>query len=95
MIKRIDECKNNPEKSSTTKVCEYIPCGYLTSTTWTFDDIASKHDVCRSEDCMKQFCKPLKEQAMQIIDFEKKENDVINKQSINHILIKKLSHLKK
>ena len=44
---------------------------------------------------MKQFCKPLREQAMQIIDFEKKENDVINKQIINHILIKKLSHLKK
>ena len=42
-----------------------------------------------------KFCKPLREQAMQIIDFEKKENDVINKQSINHILTKKLSHLKK
>ena len=67
----------------------------LISTIWTFDGMANKHDVCRSEDCMKQFCNPLREQAMQIIDFEKKENDVINKQSINHILIKKLSHLKK
>ena len=27
MIKKIDNCKNNPEKSSTTKIGEHIPCG--------------------------------------------------------------------
>ena len=26
LIKRIDACANNPEKSSTTKVSEHIPC---------------------------------------------------------------------
>ena len=25
----------------------------LISTIWTFDGMANKHDVCRSEDCMK------------------------------------------
>ena len=32
LIKKTDNCKNNPEKSSTTKIGEHIPCGYLMST---------------------------------------------------------------
>ena len=33
LIKKIDRCANNPEHSSTTKIGEHIPCGYLMSTT--------------------------------------------------------------
>ena len=33
LIKKIDNCKNNPEKSSATKMGEHIPCGYLILTT--------------------------------------------------------------
>ena len=43
MIKKIDNCKNNPEKSSTTKIGEHIPCGYSMSTIWTFDRTKNKH----------------------------------------------------
>ena len=32
LIKRIDGCANNPQKSSTTKIGEHIPCGYSMST---------------------------------------------------------------
>ena len=28
LIKNTDGCANNPEKSSSTKIGEYIPCGY-------------------------------------------------------------------
>ena len=28
LIKKIDGCINNPEKSSATKMCEHIPSGY-------------------------------------------------------------------
>ena len=31
LIKKIDRCENNPEKSSTTKVGKHIPCGYSVS----------------------------------------------------------------
>ena len=31
LIKRIDGCANNPEKSSTTKIGECILCGYSMS----------------------------------------------------------------
>ena len=39
-IKKIDNCRNNLEKSSTTKIGEHIPCGYSMSTTWAFDSIS-------------------------------------------------------
>ena len=28
LIKKIDNCKNNPDKSSTTKIGNHIPCQY-------------------------------------------------------------------
>ena len=65
--------KNNFEKSWKAKVCEHIPWGYLMSTIWTFDGIENKHDVYRGEDCMKRFCESLREQAVKIINFEKKK----------------------
>ena len=37
LIKKIDRCENNPEKSSTTKVGKHIPCGYSVSRIWTFE----------------------------------------------------------
>ena len=39
IIKKIDGCANNPEKQSTTKIDEYIPCGYSISTIWAFNHI--------------------------------------------------------
>ena len=32
LIRKIGGCANNPEKSSTTKIDEHIPCGHLMST---------------------------------------------------------------
>ena len=39
LIKKMHECANNPEKSSTTKIGENIPSGYSMSTIWAFDHI--------------------------------------------------------
>ena len=38
LIEKIDGCAYNPEKTSTTKTEEHIPCGYLMSTIWVFDN---------------------------------------------------------
>ena len=45
LIKKIDGCGSNPEKSSTTKIGEHIPSGYSMSTNWGFDHIKNKH-IC-------------------------------------------------
>ena len=53
--KTTNECKNNIEKSSTTKEGEYVLSGFSMSTTWLFKNIKNMHDVHRSEDWMKEF----------------------------------------
>ena len=47
VIKNIDECANNPENFSTTKIVEHISCGYLTPTIWTFNSIKNKRTLYR------------------------------------------------
>ena len=60
LIRNIDGCVNNPENSSTAKTGEHIPCGYLMSTIWVFDNIENKHTLYRGKDCMKKFCESLR-----------------------------------
>ena len=69
----MDGCKNNPENSSTTKVSGDIPSGFSMATILSFKSIENKHDVNKGKDCMKKFCKSLREHAMKKINFEKKK----------------------
>ena len=41
------------------------------STISSLKSIENKHDVYRSEDCMKNFCESLSEHTMEIISFKK------------------------
>ena len=72
LIRKIDGCASNPEKTSTTKIGKHIPRGYSMSTIWGFDPIEDKHTLYCRKDSMKKFCTSLKEHAKNIIDFEKK-----------------------
>ena len=73
LIRKIDRCENNPENSWTTKIDGHIPCGYSISTICGFDHIENRHILYRGKDCMRTFYDSLKENAKNIIDFEKKK----------------------
>ena len=73
IIEKIDECKNNPENSSTAKVREHIPSGFSISTISSSRSIENKHDVYRGKNCMKAFCESSRDHAMKIINFKKKK----------------------
>ena len=45
LIEKIDECKNNLQTSSTTKVSEHIPSGFSMSIISSFKSIENKYDV--------------------------------------------------
>ena len=72
LIEKIDKCENNLEISSITKVNECIPSVFSMSTISSFKSIENKHDVSRGKDCMKKFCKSVREHASKIIIFYKK-----------------------
>ena len=72
LLKKIDTCQNNPDLSSTTKINQHIPSGYSIYTNCSFDKSNNKLSYYGGEDCMKRFCKDLKDHATKIIDFKKK-----------------------
>ena len=66
-------CLNNPNESSTTKINKHTPSGYSIFTSCSFDESKNKLNYYRGKDCMKKFCKDLKEHATRIINYEKKK----------------------
>ena len=63
------------------------------STILSFKNIGNKHDVYRGKVCMKKFCESLRGHEMNIINFKKKKNEVINKNSRNHMKCKNRLYL--
>ena len=73
LLKKTNTCLNNPDKSYTEKKTLNKPSGYSLVTCFSFDKSKNERKYYRGEDCMKMLCKDLKEQAMKIINYEKKE----------------------
>ena len=73
LLKKINTCSNNPDKSYTEKKAMHKPSGYSLATCCSFDKSKNENKYYRGKDCMKMFCKDLKDQAMKIINYEKKE----------------------
>ena len=60
-------------KSSTTKINKHTPSDYSSFTHCSFDVAKNKLNYYKSKDCMKNFCKDLKEHTAKVINHEKKE----------------------
>ena len=73
LLKKIDTCSNNSDKSYTEKKAMHKPSGYSLVTCCSFDKSKNEQKYYRGKDCMKIFCEDLKDQAMKIINHEKKE----------------------
>ena len=73
LLEKIDTCQNNPEKSYTERKAKHKPSGYSLVTSCSFDKSKTEWNYYRGKDCMERFCKDLRDQAMKIINYEKKE----------------------
>ena len=67
------------------KISKNIPSGFSISSILSFKSIENKHDVYRGKDCMKKFCKSLREHTMKIINFKENKNEVIKKRGVGII----------
>ena len=98
-IKKIDTCQNNPDLSSTTKINQHIPSGYSVYTNCAFDKSYNNSSHYRGEDCIRRFCKDLKNHVTRIVDFKRKfitsltkdEEDGYDKENTCHICMKDLT----
>ena len=73
LLEKMSTCQNNPNKSSTTKINKHTPSGYSLFTHCSFDESKNKLNYYRGDDCMKKFCKDLREHSTKIINYEKKK----------------------
>ena len=73
LLEKMNTCYNNPEESSATEINKHTPSGYSLFTHCSFDKTKNKLDYYRGEDCMKKFCKDLREHATKIINYKKKK----------------------
>ena len=98
LLEKISTCYNNPNLSSTTKINQHFPSGYSIFTNCSFDKSYNNLSHYRGEDCMKRFCKDLKDHATRIVDFKRKfitpltkdEEDSYDKKNTCHICMKDL-----
>ena len=81
LLEKMSTFINNPNESSTNKINKHTPSGYSISTSCSFDESKNKLNYYRGKDCMKKFCKDLKEHATRIINYKKKEFDTIDKKN--------------
>ena len=99
LLEKVSICYNNLEESSTTEINKHTPSGYSLFTHCSFDKTKNKLDCYRGEDCMKKFCKDLREQAIKIVNYEKKdmipltkkEEKSHNKQEVRYICKKEFN----
>ena len=71
LLEKMSICQNNLNESSTTEINKHTPSGYSLFTHCSFDKTKNKLDYYRGKDCMKKFCKYLREHATKIINYEK------------------------
>ena len=74
MLKKVQSCQNNLEKSYTEKIARHETSGWSMFKRCSFDEKQNKLDYYRGKDCIERLCKKTKENVNEII---------------NHIYIKK------
>ena len=85
LLEKMSTCQNNPNESSTTEINKHTPSGYSLFTHCSFDQTKNKLNHCRGKDCMKKFCKDLREHATGITNYEKKKmTPLTTKERIYH-----------
>ena len=68
LIVKITGCKNN----SKIKATEHISSSFSMYTTSSLKDIENKHDLYRTNECMKKLCESLRQHTMKKINFLKR-----------------------
>ena len=98
ILEKISTCYNNPNLSSTTKINQHVPSDYFIFTNCSFDKSLNKLSHYRGEDCMRRFCKDLRDYATRIVDCKRKfitpltkeKKDSYYKENTCHICMKDL-----
>ena len=82
LLKKVQSCQNDLQKSYTKKKANHKPSGYAQCSIYSFDDTRNRHYFYRGKDCIEKFCKDLKELRKEMINFKKKEMILLTNKEI-------------
>ena len=85
--------QNNPEKSYTERKAKHTPFSYSLFTNCSFDATKNKLGFYRGKDCIEKTCKDLREYAVKIINYEKKEMILLTNEENDYYEMQKLCHI--
>ena len=101
MLLKTHSCQNNLERSYTEKKAKHEPSGWVILTKCSFDAIKNKLNYYKGIDCIKKFCKMLKNHAMETISHEEKEMIPLTDEEISpmkskcHVTSEHVTYVKK
>ena len=93
LLNKINTSKNNPDKSYTEKKATHRPSGYSLVTCFSFSKSKNEQKYYRGKDCMKILCKDLKDQAMKVINCQKKEMIPLTNEEKESYETQKICHI--
>ena len=73
LLEKMSTFQNNPNESSTTEINKHTPSGYSIFTHCSFDQTKKKLNHYTGKDCMKKFCKDLREHTTKIFNNKTKQ----------------------
>ena len=82
LLKKEQSCQNNPEHSYTHRKAKHKPSGYSLSLICSVDETKNRRKFYRRKDCIERFCNNLKELAIEIINYEKKETMLLKDKEV-------------
>ena len=93
LLEKMSTCQNDPNKSSTTKINKHTPSGYSIFTNCSFDESKNKISYYKRDDCVKKFCKDLREYSTKIINYAKKKMISLIKEEKIHYSKQKVCYI--
>ena len=85
--------QNSPKELYTERKAIHELCGYSLNLVRSYDTNKNMHSFYRGIDCTKKLCKDLKDQAMEIINFEEKEMIPLTDDKIKYYEKRKYCHI--
>ena len=73
LLLKQQSCQNNSNRSYTERKAIHEPCGYALNLVCSFDSEENKQSFYRGTDCIKRFCRDLKELGTEIVNYEQRE----------------------
>ena len=86
-------CQNNLKK--TDRKAKHVPSGYSLSLNCSFNAAKNKHCLYYGKDCIKNFCKKLKDLGTEIINHPEKEMIPLTDKELNFIGTKSMLHIQR